>query len=139
MKCLLAALCLLLPSCVFKVLDQGLADLKGKPIETAFDVLGYPSSKLELGNDTVYKWNTSFSSVMPIPQVANTTGLVGATPFQMQTTSAGFIRQDHAGEISIGANKKGVIQRCSYYGTERGLHAYAECLDKYSKSLRASR
>lgn len=139
MKWILITLCLAITSCVFKALDQGLADLKGKPIETAFDVLGYPSSKLELGNVTVYKWNNSFSRMLPIPQVANTTGFVGTTPFQMQSNSLGFIPQHHSGELTIGVDKNGIIQRCGYSGTESGLHGYANSLDRYSKSLRAAR
>ncbi len=136
MKWILAVLCLGLTSCVFKALDQGLVDLKGKPIETAFDVLGYPSSKLDLGDHTVYKWNSSFSSVMPFQQVSNTYGALGTVPFQAQTNSIGFIPQHHSGELNIGTNKQGIIQRCSYTGTERGLHGYADLLDRYSKSLR---
>lgn len=53
----------------------------GEPIQTAFDVLGYPDGVQRWGDDEVFIWNRSGSGVAVIPQVASTYQSWGAAPF----------------------------------------------------------
>ena len=136
MKTILAALlvCALLSGCAtFGQVDAGLKGLRGKNIQTAFDVLGYPSGKQEFGNDTVYYWSVEESSTMLLPTTSTTSGRVGDTSFSGTTTSNQLVPINNSCLIKLVAGKNGVIKNYEWTGNIGGLGRYANRLKNYSK------
>jgi len=129
------ALSLGLVSCVGTQLNKGLAALNGKPIETAFRVLGYPSRKMELGKNTVYYWSQSHVGMLPMPATAQSSGLVGTTPVRVTTSYTNFVPTNLYGEIQIEADPAGLITGHSYNGNNGGLAGYASSLGKYARTV----
>ena len=108
---------ILLTGCASTMVTDGLTAMQGKHIQVAFDVLGYPDSKVEMGEEmgeeTVYLWIHSSqgflysnSSTVPYTQYA---------------------------KIKIVADKDGYIKTWSWEGNEDGLDFYADSLNEYAK------
>jgi hypothetical protein len=76
----------------FGQMEEGLNALMGNKIETAFDVLGYPSGKQEYGSDTLYIWGRNVSGGLVLPYTATTSGYVGSTSYYGTTTSMRWCR-----------------------------------------------
>lgn len=80
-KAFVLVLCLWLCGCAtFGQMERGLNSLQGQNIQTAFDVLGYPSGKQEFGSDMVYYWQVNSTGAVLLPQTSTTSGYVGMTP-----------------------------------------------------------
>lgn len=75
--------CLSLTGCAtWDQMENETNAIKGQFIETAFDVLGYPSGKQKVENGTVYFWSVNSSRLILIPQPVTTYGFKGTTsPF----------------------------------------------------------
>jgi len=120
--------------CASTQVTNGLTALQGKHISVAFDVLGYPDSKMEIGSDTAYIWRYSNQSTLYMPQTSYHSGQVngvyysGTTSYNQPTTING-----HA-TIKIIADYKDYIKTCSYSGNEYGLSKYAKSLGKYANA-----
>ena len=104
---------ILLTGCASTKVTDGLTAMQGKHIQVACDVIGYPDSKMEMGDETVYLWNHSsqgflysHGSIVPSTQYA---------------------------KIKIVADKNGYIKTWSWEGDEDGLSFYADSLNKYAK------
>lgn len=124
-----------LASCVGTHLNKGLAALNGKPIETAFEVLGYPSRKMEIGENTVYYWSQSHVGMLAMPATAQSSGLVGVTPVAATTTYTSYVPTNLYGEIQIKADSAGIIKGHSYHGNNGGLAGYAASLGRYARKI----
>ena len=119
------------------MVESGLNALTGKHIDVAFRVIGYPDSKMEIGNDTVYVWKTSSMSSYNSFQTSYQSGYIGNTPYSGTTSySTPKTIHNHA-ELKIIANNRGIIKTWSFYGNDAGLHRYAGRLDEYSKVINA--
>lgn len=79
--------CLWFSGCAtFGQMQRGLNALRGQDVQTAFDILGYPSGKQEFGSDTVYSWQVDSSGAILLPQTSTISGSVGMTPVYGSTT-----------------------------------------------------
>lgn len=85
----LAALVLLTSSCAHLNFENTLQPLMGQPIQTAFNVLGYPEAVQRWGSDEVFIWTRSGSGFAVIPQMATTYQSRGSTPFMVNQGMAG--------------------------------------------------
>lgn len=124
-------------SCSHKQVERGLNALQGKPIETAFRILGYPSQKMEVPAGTVYYWSNQRTGMMTLPASSNTFGVVGGTAFNATTNYTRMVPINMYGEIQICANKEGIIYNWSFNGNDGGLARYASALGKYARSVEA--
>lgn len=102
---------ILLTGCASKMVTDGLTAMEGKHVQVAFDVLGYPDSKLEIGDETVYVWNHTSQ---------------GYSYFEDSVVIK-------SAKIKIVADKNGYIKTWSWEGNEDGLNFYADSLNEYAK------
>ena len=121
-------------SCVGTKVDAGLNALVGENVKTAFLVMGYPSKKLELGDETVYSWIYSHGGAMPMPRTAQSTSYVGSQVITTTTSYNQMVPFDNYCEIKIVADKTGTVRTWEYDGNNGGLMAYSRRLSAYSKS-----
>ena len=133
---LLALVALLLgSSCVSTHMDKGLAALHGKKIETAFSVLGYPDSKQEFGDDTLYVWSNSRSGGMFLPTSSTSYGYVGSTPVYGTTTYNQFVPVSYFCTIKLVTDSTDCIKHWEWSGNMGGCQGYAERLRRYYTQL----
>ena len=104
---------ILLTGCASTMVTNGLTAMQGKHIQVAFDVLGYPDSKIEVGEETVYLWNHSGQ------------GFFYSNGYTVPYTQSA--------KIKIVADKNGYIKTWSWDGNEDGLDFYADSLNEYAK------
>lgn len=124
-----------LVSCAHRTMKQGLPNLVGEDIETAFQVLGYPSGKQQFGDQTVYVWAIDRQQTTVVPQTSTTTGMVGDTPVYGQTTSYQAVPMNAQCTIKLAAGPSGTIQNWEYQGNAAGCRPYANRLyEEYLKS-----
>ena len=119
-------------------MENGLVALMGKDVDTAFNVIGYPSSKNEFGNKTVYYWSVNKSTTMFLPQTRTTSGTVGMTPFYGTTTYNQSIPLNCVCEITLTANKNGKLINYDFYGNNCGCRIYIDRLSRYYDSQKTS-
>ena len=122
--------------CASTYVDRGLSDLLGKNIQLAFNVMGYPDTKQEFGNKTVYIWGHSSSSTMFVPQVATTTGYVGGTTYTANTFGSTLVPINAQAKIKIVADSSGTITNYEWQGNQYGLGVYSNRLKNYSDTLK---
>ena len=128
----LLALAILVSGCAtFGQMEKGLNALQGSNVQTAFDVLGYPSSKQEFGKDTVYYWKVANSGTMLLPETSTTTGYVGMTPVYGTTTYNQAVPVSYNCLIKIITDDRGTIKTWEYNGNYGGCGCYIDRLNKY--------
>jgi hypothetical protein len=110
---LLIALAALATSCASTSVTNGLTALQGKHIDDAVGVLGYPDGKTEFGDDTIYTWGHSSTSVI-------------YSGFQAVPVHA-------QARIKIIAGNNGYIKTWEWSGNENGLQRYAGRLGEYAR------
>jgi hypothetical protein len=128
-----ASAMLVLTGCVGdgpKVLDAGLTSLIGQPIQTAYDRLGYPKGSQNMNGDTFYIWSTNRNVVMPVYQTGTTTGSVGNTPFQVNTTMPGMIPMNFNCTIRVITGSDNIVKSWDYQGTTGGCQGYVQALKR---------
>jgi hypothetical protein len=124
---------ILLAGCAtFGQLEEGLNSLMGKQDTEAFSVLGYPSSKQEFGNDTVYSWYLSQSGTLFVPQTSTTTGYAGRTPLYGVTTYTQAVPVNYSCQIKLIAGKNGTLKSWEFDGNLGGCTQYINRLKTYS-------
>jgi hypothetical protein len=128
--CVVAIAMLGLLGCAFKVLDEALPKLVGKPIEAAVNVLGLPNAQMELAGNNIFIWNNQRSGTVPIynTSTANTYGTVGTTPVYGTTTTStvNYVPVSYHCEIKVSVDSQNIIQRVEYYGNQGGCQRYAD-------------
>ena len=120
----------LLGCATFQDMESGLNHMMNRPIETAFQVLGYPSSKQDFGSATVYYWHYSSSGTLIVPQSSHTYGNVGSTSFYSQTTYNQAVPVNYSCQIKISTNQ-GIMNSWEYSGNLDGCRGYIERLKSY--------
>jgi len=136
-KLFVLLLCLGLSGCVTQM-QNGLNALQGKPAQTAFDVLGYPSSKQVFGNDTVYYWQVDRTGGVLMPQTSTTSGFVGTAPVYGTTTYNQVVPVHANCEIKVITDSKGTIINWEYGGNLMGCAEYVDRLNKYASQSKAA-
>lgn len=135
----LSTLCLLVVAfsgcATFGQLETGLGDLSGQNITTLIEVLGIPSSRTSISEDTdVYVWGNQQSGSYITPQTYTTTGNIGNTPYYAQTNT--FSTQSYNYQCTIKAIvSNNTATTFEYFGNIGGCDPYIQRLKKYSKSL----
>lgn len=128
----------LLSSCASTRVTDGLNALMGYPIETAFNVMGYPDAQMDVGSEKVYIWKTSSSSTYYTTQTSYNSGYVGNNLYSGTSTySVPNTINSHA-EIKIVADRTGRIINWDWYGNEYGLDRYAGRLGKFASEQKMS-
>ena len=128
------SLLLLLSGCDSAGTQDGLNALMENHISTAFDVIGYPDSKMKLDHNTVYVWGYSRNSTINMPQTSYHSGFAGDTYYSGTTTYNQPITINASSQIKVIANNAGYIQTWEAYGNEYGLQRYAARLKQYAES-----
>jgi hypothetical protein len=117
-------------------MSSGLDALMGQPISKAYQVIGYPDSRLDYGNEIMNVWSTSSSGGMVLPQVANTTiqnPYLGTSYASTMYNSYVPINAEY--QIKIISDKKtGIIQNWEGYGNPAGAERYSGRLYRYYES-----
>lgn len=131
---LLATTCLALAGCLtFSEFDRNLAGFHGRPVQAAFDVLGYPDLQQQFGQETVYTWATSGSRSLPMPTTSTTRGVVGGTPVTATTTTVQQVAFDADCKVKLIADAAGTVTKHQYEGTDLGCEAYMRRLYKAAR------
>lgn len=134
MKKLVIFAALTLGGCAtFSNIENGLSSLVGKPVQVAFNSLGYPSGQMKIGDDTVYGWGRNFSVSMPTTATAHTAGYVGSTPYSGNTTATTWTPTQYSCDIKIIAGPDGIIKNWQYDGNVGGCAAYAKPLGRLAR------
>ena len=110
---LCGSITILSTGCASQMVTDGLTAMQGKHIQVAFNVLGYPDSKMEIDDETVYLWNHSSKGFL--------------------YSSGSTVPYTQYAKIKIVADKNGNIKTWSWEGNEDGLNFYANTLNKYAK------
>lgn len=129
MRALLVSIVLLVAGCAGQVLNEGLPYLLGKPIHSAVNVLGLPSSRTVMGSYTIYEWTNAHSGTVPIstPNTSYTSGHIGGTALNASTTSysTNYIPVNYVCSIKLAVDSNEVIQRWEFRGNQGGCQYYA--------------
>ena len=138
---ILCSICLTLTSCVSSMMDDGLNVMLNKPIEVSFSVLGYPTSKMEMGENTLYTWDCGTGGIAFVPATASSVSTIGygGPTIHTTTTMNQMVPTHYAGRIQILVNKKGKIINHSWQGQNGAMVGPAKQLKKYAKSVRGER
>ena len=128
---------LVLAGCAtFGGMEDNLNGLVGRPEREAFKALGYPNSKQNFGNETVYVWGRSSSGTYYVPQTTSTTGYVGSTPVYGTTTYNQPVAYNYNCTIRVIVDQQNYIKTWEYDGNLGGCAAYMQRLSAYSKEQR---
>ncbi len=125
-----------LVGCVTTHVNEGLKALKGEPVSAAFQVLGYPTSRMSMGSDTLYSWSMNGSGVDFIPQRAVSTGLVGFTPVTITTNYTEIIPTSYSANIKILTNEAGIVKGSSWGGQIGAVQGCSGPLYKFAVEKR---
>lgn len=122
----IAILSALVSGCVMTHLDEGLAQLVGKPIESAIDVLGFPNSTMQITGYTVYVWDSHSTGIAPVATTANTSGMVGGTYVSGTSSTSGFIALPglYHCQIKLATDSEGIVRHQESYGNPGGCGRY---------------
>ena len=123
----------LLSSCASTRVTDGLNALMGYPIETAFNIMGYPDAQIDVGSEKVYIWKTSSSSTYYTTQTSYNSGHVGNNAYSGTSTYTVPNTINSHAEIKIIADSTGRIINWDWYGNEYGLERYAGRLGKFAR------
>ena len=123
--------------CVGTMVNDGMNSLIGEPIETTFQVLGYPDSKMDLNGDTLYRWSYNSSGVYFAPTTTSTFGYVGTTPVYGTTTGSMAVPTSYSGALQVRADKRGIIRDWSGGGQNGAMMHVASSLGKYAKQKKS--
>jgi|GEM_PF-1305544 len=121
-----------LTACAFNYIEGGLEELKGKPVKTAFNYLGFPDTKNSFEGSDVYVWGRSFQTTSFTPITSNSYGTAYGSYgnwASYQGTTTTYVPQvnTYSCVIKIAA-EKGVIIQSSYEGSLGGCEAYGTAL-----------
>ena len=134
MKIFICLISILILGCTtFGHLKQGLDFMMGEDVSVAFNVLGYPTSKQEFGQDTVYYWSRSGSGILFLPQTSTTYGAVGTTPVYGTTTYNQAVPVNYSCLIKLVADPSGSLKSWEYDGNKRGCKSYIKKVHRYYK------
>ena len=134
---LLPALCaMLLPSCASQFMDEGLTALNGQPIRTAFGVIGYPTSRMELSSGSVYAWDLSTSGVSAVPTYATATTNVGLETYTTTVQGTQMVPYSYSGNIKLETDRRDIIVNYSWNGQIGAVVPYANALHKYAAGVK---
>lgn len=138
LRLLLCTLCFSFVGCVSSMMDDGLNVMLNKPVEVSFGVLGYPTSKMQIGGNTLYTWDCGTGGAAFVPTTASSVSTIGygAPPIYTTTTVNQMVPTHYSGRIQILVNKKGKIINHSWQGQNGALIAPAKQLKRYAKSVR---
>jgi len=126
-----ALICVLLglAGCMsWEPMEKGLAALKGKRLDDAIDVLGFPSSERQIAGRKVFVWSTKSMGLLFNPATSTTYGNFGSTPYGQTTTLTSFTPVGYECEISIQVDDQNVIQTAQSYGNWGGCQVYMDRL-----------
>lgn len=124
----------LLSGCAtFGQMEDGLNVLSGKNIQTAFNVLGYPTGAQQFGNDTVYFWTTNHSGGIIIPQTVSTQGYIGRIPVYNQAIYNQYVPMNYSCLLKL-ITGDSIIKSWEYEGNLGGCTAYIKRLKIYKDS-----
>lgn len=142
MKQILALLTLLaLTGCAtWSQMDQGLASLRGKPLDRAIKVLGYPSGEQNIAGKRLIVWARNATQTMYHPQTATTYGNVysgGVMGTYSQTTTYGtYVPVTYACNITLEVDSSDTIVAYQYQGNIGGCAPYIRSLEKSKDFIR---
>ena len=129
-KLILGFMLILSVGCALQTLEDGLPYLVGKPIDSAVDVLGLPSSKMTIGKYTVYEWTNENSATIPMtmPSTSFTSGNLGTSSINTSTTSysTSYIPVNNVCVIKLSVDDNEIINRWEFKGNQGGCQYYTD-------------
>lgn len=111
-----------------EVMRPALTSLEGKPVQVAFDVLGFPDQEQAIAGKKVYVWATSHEGSYTVPN--NTTATTYVQGQAITTTIYGTSTETYNAncKIRVIASASGMIEDWDAEGNEFGCGPYAEKL-----------
>jgi hypothetical protein len=113
------------------MMEKGLGALVGKDVKTAFDVLGNPSAKQEVGGETVYIWQLSKFESYSAPRTSPTYGSIGNIQALGTSTSSEKVLRSDTCRVKMIAANSGQIILADYEGNSSACSSFSERLGKY--------
>jgi hypothetical protein len=128
-----------LTGCVtFGQMDKGLASLVGEPLDTAVNVLGYPSGERTIAGRHLVQWGRSSQGFMPVVNTAQSFGTVTANggwgTYSGTTTSTSYVPISYNCSITVQVDTADRISGYQYNGNLGGCGAYIKRLNRYRKT-----
>lgn len=136
-----AAVAATLTGCVtFGQMNQGLDALVGQPLDTAVNVLGYPSGERTIAGRHLVQWGRSAQGFMPVVNTAQTFGTVAANrgwgSYSGTTTSTSYVPVSYNCSITLQVDMTDRVSGYQYNGNIGGCGAYIKRLNRYRKGHR---
>lgn len=130
-----------LTGCVtFGQMNQGLSLLVGQPLDTAVDVLGYPSGERTIAGRHLVQWGRSSQGFMPVTNTAQSFGTVAANgrwgTYSGTTTSTSYVPISYNCSITVQVDMTDRISGYQYNGNLGGCEPYIKRLNRYRKTHR---
>lgn len=131
---IVAAASLLAGCATWGQFDDGLRDLKGKPIGYAIDKLGYPKTEQVIAGRKLYRWGGMRSGVAYVPTTTTTAGSIGTglsrVPVQTTTYGGTYVPTEDGCFITLEVDEKEIVRKWAYEGNLSGCEPYINALKK---------
>lgn len=109
-------------------LDQGLNNLRGKPISAAIERIGYPSSEQVIAGKKLYRWERTSQGVQVQPTTSFTSGKVGSgnNPAKYTETKTGstMVQVNNKCSLTLAVDQHDNIISHQYDGNLDGCSTY---------------
>ena len=112
----------------FENMDAGLASLRGKPYQAAFDILGFPDAETTIAGKRVFSWGRRDTGSYTVPTFDSTTAYVNGKPVLVQTQGMRTEYYDNHCRIDIIVGEGGLIEQSKYDGNTGGCERYGAAL-----------
>jgi hypothetical protein len=120
---------LTLASCqTFEDIDTGLAGLRGRPYQAAFDVLGFPDAENRIAGKRVFTWGSRNTGSYTVPTFNSSTAYVNGKPIYIQTQGTATETYDYYCKIDVIVGSSGLIEHYKFDGNIGGCERYARLL-----------
>lgn len=124
----LAVICTLAGCQTFENMDAGLLALKGKPYQSAFEVLGFPDGESEIAGKRVFSWGTRQTGTYTVPTFSTSTVYAGGKSIFVQSQGTRSESYDYNCRIDLIVGSTGIIENAKYEGNIGGCERYAQRL-----------
>lgn len=106
-------------------MKAGVSDLKGKPYQYAFSVLGIPDDEKMIAGNRVFTWRTGWSGSYSSPTYQTGTATVNGRTVALGFTGTETHAVSYDCKIVVMAGPSGVIERSQYEGNIGGCERWA--------------
>jgi len=123
----------------FGNMKTGLQKVQSSHIDVLISKIGYPTSKMEMGGNTLYTWTTTRNYTLTTPEMTEHSGTV-TTGYGTRGTYSGYSMGSTTKNyrwncrITVKVDKYDRIINSSYEGNAGACEHYAQALNKPTKT-----